>query len=718
MFSSLFSQLVNNVISNQRETLRQAVEQLDMDITAFQTLALQVNRDDLLSPYQLNRSGSSQIQATSRLALYRGLLNNVTEIGLYLTEYDTLYTSNGQTSLETYFEYSHILAEDWNAQQIREMLQSCRSFMMLPDEMQMCGRVNGLRYMVWVIPYPLQASQPIGAMIATINRDYFTDLLKGADGGLEIALCLADHSEIFVSHENEFTVEESLLQEALETNQTSFPGHEGTIDIIRVGLGQTGWSLLALIPEKQFVQRMLQNESRLILVTFLLALAAMALGVFMAWQNYSPVARLSNYITGQAKDSGFFNARELGHIAQAFDVAKSTNQQLKEQMGQEKDILRRQLIYSLLQGNYGLPEMEYLKMLCENGIDLSERRLFVLLIQPDIFSVDVREHITHILQREPDSHNYICFIYESKRIALLAATDNSSTTEMKAYAKKLVDETFNQTQRTLNIGISQPFEACTKANQALIEATGALEMARSQADEAVVVYKAGKTGGIIEREEITRRQMRLYHALAYGNEETFRDALLDMVELFSVAEQNTMMKYIWGETVCQVLRQIDEAKLEDGKKIQETLLACDTPEAFLVELSNVTDALRGQRIQESEKQKNAINERILQYINEHIYEANFSLSGLSEQFQMSTTKMSRSFKSIAGETFQNYVSDRRMQESCRLLVETNLKISEIMERVGYVDATSFSRKFIRSFGVSASQFRALHRDLLADHTEE
>lgn len=46
-----------------------------------------------------------------------------------------------------------------------------------------------------------------------------------------------------------------------------------------------------------------------------------------------------------------------------------------------------------------------------------------------------------------------------------------------------------------------------------------------------------------------------------------------------------------------------------------------------------------------------------------------------------------------------------MQKACELLCNTNLKIYEIAEMVGYTDSAYFSATFKKMLGVSPRQFR-------------
>jgi AraC family transcriptional regulator of arabinose operon len=56
-----------------------------------------------------------------------------------------------------------------------------------------------------------------------------------------------------------------------------------------------------------------------------------------------------------------------------------------------------------------------------------------------------------------------------------------------------------------------------------------------------------------------------------------------------------------------------------------------------------------------------------------------------------------------------YAMKLRMNESCRMLVETRLTVSEISYTLKFEDPLYFSRKFKKTFGCTATEYRRRHR---------
>ena len=117
----------------------------------------------------------------------------------------------------------------------------------------------------------------------------------------------------------------------------------------------------------------------------------------------------------------------------------------------------------------------------------------------------------------------------------------------------------------------------------------------------------------------------------------------------------------------------------------------------------------------SDELKNARNSSLRYLISEaknivrdRYGDAGLSLDTVCSGLGVSNSYFSSVFKKEAGIPFITYLTDYRMQQAVRLILETNEKSYEIAEHVGYEDANYFSYVFKRKYGMSPSKYRTEH----------
>ena len=98
---------------------------------------------------------------------------------------------------------------------------------------------------------------------------------------------------------------------------------------------------------------------------------------------------------------------------------------------------------------------------------------------------------------------------------------------------------------------------------------------------------------------------------------------------------------------------------------------------------------------------------VLQYI-QHNYQT-LTLSSLAEFFHYSEPYLSTLIRQNTGKTFTELIRQLRLNEAVRYLLNTDMKVSEIADRVGYNSADHFSRTFRAEYHLSPQLFRKKNR---------
>ena len=113
------------------------------------------------------------------------------------------------------------------------------------------------------------------------------------------------------------------------------------------------------------------------------------------------------------------------------------------------------------------------------------------------------------------------------------------------------------------------------------------------------------------------------------------------------------------------------------------------------------------KINEIDENKNGAKiNRIVNYLAIHYAEPELSVQDLEKSLGITAREIGSLIKDELHSSFKSYLNMIRLTEIKRLLVETDLSISDIAYRTGYNNISHFNRVFKAESGVSPKEFRA------------
>jgi AraC-like DNA-binding protein len=114
--------------------------------------------------------------------------------------------------------------------------------------------------------------------------------------------------------------------------------------------------------------------------------------------------------------------------------------------------------------------------------------------------------------------------------------------------------------------------------------------------------------------------------------------------------------------------------------------------------------LSNQVIMRQENAEPPVITKAKKYIEEHQTE-DISLGDVAKAVNTSTFYFCKMFKKVTGINFTDYVTRLRLERAKNLLLNPNLRISEIAFEVGFQSLTHFNRVFKRILGQSPTDYR-------------
>lgn len=95
---------------------------------------------------------------------------------------------------------------------------------------------------------------------------------------------------------------------------------------------------------------------------------------------------------------------------------------------------------------------------------------------------------------------------------------------------------------------------------------------------------------------------------------------------------------------------------------------------------------------------------VVEHIRHNLF-ASIPIGELAKKACLSVSQFERKFKVLFNISPGRYIMRMRLLEACRELVETQLTVSEIANKVGFYDHSAFTRYFSKLFGMAPKEYR-------------
>ncbi|WP_426348743.1 response regulator transcription factor [Alloiococcus sp. CFN-8] len=144
---------------------------------------------------------------------------------------------------------------------------------------------------------------------------------------------------------------------------------------------------------------------------------------------------------------------------------------------------------------------------------------------------------------------------------------------------------------------------------------------------------------------------------------------------------------------------------EDSLSLFKNIYGFSTINSFLEAFTEWIIALNRKIKQQHDdyKNKRKIQEAIA-YIQDN-FNKNLNMAVVSNEISMNYSLFSYLFKQYTGNNFVNYLKELRIKEAKRMLIETDLKVNQISQSIGYENEKHFMKIFKTSCGVSPTEYR-------------
>jgi AraC-like DNA-binding protein len=327
-----------------------------------------------------------------------------------------------------------------------------------------------------------------------------------------------------------------------------------------------------------------------------------------------------------------------------------------------------------------------------------------LLIQSKLKNVlqgILSEHVNGYLM-ELDHHLYVYVVNlsgEEERVNLRRALDNVLTTFE-----------YDMVFCSVTIGVGKPYSQITDMDKSVNDALTAID-----------IQMANETTTILDASELDIKQtyyfsfldeIKMINGLKAGDMDEVRS---NVERIIHFNRKNGISWHYLGHLLVMLFnsgyRYFIERNTRATPVISEEQYAVLTDKNILpidykdrIQLLYAFfEAVISETVTKPEQKSSLMMKRITSYIEEN-YDKDLHLELISSEMGMSSKYISSFFKEMTGTNITEYVSLVRITAAKQLLLQTDLKITEIAERVGIFSRTTFLRNFKKHEGISPLEY--------------
>lgn len=495
----------------------------------------------------------------------------------------------------------------------------------------------------------------------------------------------------------------------------------------------TQWLYVSATPIQSVTQPVVFISRLIVAISGLGLLLAAVLSWFASRRLYRPVARLVTLLGGKHQ-SRIEGKDEFEMIEQVWNHVTRESQQLQARLEKQLPQVREGFLLQLLQGYLGHLSEHDLRDRMENlGYEVEGSRFAILFIQLLGFSslegrfaegdevlvtfaaANIVKELAENEMEEADAINF----HDLTVGLLIGSSSEEPLSEWKTRVDRLLNEIVERLNQFLHmrvvIGMGGPVRRMKDIPGRLEEARHAVRFRDVREDNQIIA--PDELDGLAARPPVYpfHLEKEVVQAIRMAAEDEALAAVLRFLDEL----RDQAGKELWVQQgMLHLLGSVQNAMMQmgtnlhelyDGANLYEQLCQIREPDEigkwfasrvispFMREMRRRQDLLLHQLI-----------ENVLRTINER-YMEDISLDAIADSHRLSSYALSRAFKQITGVNFIDLLTETRLEQAKRLLRETDLKLHEVAERVGY-QQTYFGRIFKKNTGVTPSRYRESVRE--------
>ena len=704
-FSSIYTNIANSAEYNNRQSAQKTCEILKGMIDEMDVISYKLENMAAFYPAAFKRD---PLTTVNMMQMYKNVNRNIKAINIIYKDYDKILTTLGTTEIDILF---------MNLPLGGDMLSDIqRSTKPVFFNTLYYGDTLSNYFLVYAVPLPSLTAHPSHFVLFTIDHKTMSELAsisRGDDITSSDIILNADGMALWSSIAAQ--VEELAEFRWLDNN---FP--EDNFGTVRLDISH-GLQFIRKIDKSPQLDRL--NEARLYFI--LCCLIIVTTGILLIrtgiQKSYAPIGRLASTISREfIGDTSSEN--EIEKISKAYHYAKTMNQDLRNNLNASISELRSLFVVKMIQGH--ISDKEMLQNICKNLSIVIKEGLYIAccaLIHSDdspggdenVKWADVNDN----LSGEFDGSFFYYNALDSLIIGIIWTSSNEAEAQM--IIMKKVHEVLRNYYSMTTLSFGKPCQDILQIGKSYIEAKTVLNYRFIKGINTILSpYEVSLISENPDWSDYPAKLINTYSVsmqtfdqemINENLEEILEYIMLNPLTLYQVKcicfdMVSNFIKYTQLNHVLQpsFLKSFDIFSIAEFDSVEQLIQSLKSMSAgisrFLDENTKITE-------------KNNVNNYI-EYLIANISNYQFSLDEMADEFKVSVQYLRKCFKNEMGKSIIVYFNDMKIEEAKKQLAETDESITTITKSVGYIDSSSFIRKFRLEVGMTPGKYRLMHRTKL------
>ena len=406
---------------------------------------------------------------------------------------------------------------------------------------------------------------------------------------------------------------------------------------------------------------------------------------------------------------------------------------LEDQLKQELPFVKERFLLQLLQGHlFAYSPNDLSARMTHYGWDVEHKHFTVLHIQLNgffhakgSFSIGDEGLVTfaatnivdELAKKRFNQFNVINFYDLSFGMLLITPQDEEIKTKVNDLCREMMTVINRHLKMRVTISVSKSTDALYKIPRLYDEVKQAANY-RIFDDENQLI-DLNEDFSVEEEDEFIypfNLEREIIQAMRMGFREQVEQLVADFLLQISlhgakeIIVQQSMLQLLGSIQHVILLSGIHPFSLYDGANMYEKLAQTHESQDIL---AFMTEKVIGPYMDELESRSNLQTKQMVEMTMVYIqnnYMGDISLESSADFVGTNPYTLSRAFKQIYGKNFITYLTEYRMEKAKDLLRNTQLKIADISEHVGYRNSY-FNRIFKKVEGVTPGQYRESYQNM-------